>query len=156
MKTKIGGIIQITNLARISLICLPGQDRAAAELLESFGRNHINVQFIVQCRDRNKNNLLVLCVDRDDLERVHTVLRSLPSDLGNDIYQIDPQVTCLGVYGPDFRIRPSLAGELLGTLESSGIDIQAISTSLSTFSMIIPANQIDQALALIHQNYDLP
>ena len=156
MKTKIGGIVQISNLARISLAFSPEQVRIVGELFENFGQDEINVQFIIQCRDGNENDLLVFCVDRDDQYRVQNILHTLNASREISFYEVDPRVTCLGVYGPDFRIRPGLAGHLMGTLESSGIDIQAISTSLSTFSMVIPSNQVDQALAIIHQKFDLP
>lgn len=156
MKTKIGGILQIANLARVSLAFSPEQARFVGQLFENFGREQINVQFIVQCRDGSKTDLLIYCVDRDDLEKVQGLLCSLPFSREISFYEVDAPVTCLGVYGPDFRIRPGLAGHLLGTLEASGIDIQAISTSLSTFSMVIPSHQVEQALAVIFQNYDLP
>jgi aspartate kinase len=156
LKKKIGGIVEIANLARISLACSPEQARIVGELFENFGQDQINVQFIIQCRDGSENDMLVFCVDRDDQDRVQAILHSIHSNQKIKFYEVDPHVSCLGVYGPDFRIHPGLAGHLLGTLESSGIDIQAISTSLSTFSMVIPSSQVDNALAVIHQNFDLP
>ena len=156
MKTKIGGIVQTAHLARISLACSPEQAQIAGDLLEALGHAHINVQFIIQCRDRNENDLMVFCVDLDDRVGAQQILRSLQDDRAISFFEVDPQVTCLGIYGPDFRIRAGLAGYLLRSLEADEIDIQAISTSLSTFSMVIPSSQVDQALAIIHQNFDLP
>jgi aspartate kinase len=155
-KIKIGGIIQKSPLTRFQLwggmsaTCLP------AELLEALGKANINVEFIVQCAGQDHTNSLVVCVDQDDQDKTLNILNQVQSDLKIDAMEIDPNVTSIGIYGPDFRIKAGLAGSFLRALDSAGISIQAISTSLSTFTVLIPASQINKAVATIQEVFELP
>lgn len=161
-KIKIGGIIQNTNLVRISLTCLAGNliaqsdSTAYAALLESLGNAHINVDFIVHGSHQDQDELLIFCVSKDDWESTQRIIHNFQANHDITNITIDQNVASMGIYGPDFRIKPGLAGVLIKTMHSAGIRIQSISTSLSTFTMIIPADQADRALAAIHQEFELP
>lgn len=161
-KIKIGGIIQNANLVRISMTCLANNpavqsnSTAFAALLESLGSAHISVDFIVHGSHQDQDELLVFCVSQDEWDETQRILQDFQTD--HDIKQItiNHNVASIGIYGPDFRIKPGLAGALIKIMHSAGVTIQSISTSLSTFTMIIPANQSERALAAIHQEFELP
>jgi aspartate kinase len=161
-KIKIGGIIQNTNLVRISLTCVAGNPTAKSDsaayavLLESLGNAHISVDFIVHGSHQDQDELLIFCVRKDDWDNTQRIIQNFQAN--HDITNItaDLNVTSIGIYGPDFRIKPGLAGALIKTIHSAGVTIQSISTSLSTFTMIVPADQADRALAAIHQEFELP
>jgi aspartokinase len=151
----IGGIAHSPGLVLISLINRSGDTEVAARLLEEFGWAEINIQFIVQCNNQ-EGKQVVFCVDEDDFERTNQLIQSFAEHQLIDILEINHSVTCLGIYGPDFRLRSGLAGAFLRTLHSANLTIQAISTSISTFSVVIPSNQASQALAAIHESFRIP
>lgn len=100
--------------------------------------------------------MLVFCVDRVDQAGTMDIVHTIQSTYEFHILDIDPQVTSIGIYGPDFRIQPRLASAFLGALDTAGVDVQAISTSISTFSVIVPSVQADLALSAIDQVFELP
>ena len=155
-KIKLGGIIQHTNLVRINLTCPSNQANGYGRLLAALGEANINVQFLVQILEPNNIELLLLCIDKDAQPRTLQIIDSLQDSHNLQIDSIDPDVTTIGIYGPDFRLRPGLAGALLEVLHTTSIPVQAISTSLSTFSVIIPSQQVEQAFSAIHQVFELP
>jgi aspartate kinase len=161
-KIKIGGIIHNTNLVRISLTCRAGNlttqsdSTVYAALLESLGNAHISVDFIVHGSNPDQDELLIFCVSKDDWENTQRIIQNFHTDHNIKNITIDQNVASIGIYGPDFRIKPGLAGSLIKTMHSAGVGIQSISTSLSTFTMIIPADQVDRALTAIHQVFELP
>ena len=151
----IGGIAHSPGLVLISLINHSGDTEVAVRLLEELGWAEINIQFIVQCSNQ-KGKQVVFCVDEDDFARTNHLIQSFAERQLIDILEINHSVTCLGIYGPDFRLRSGLAGAFLRTLHSANLTIQAISTSISTFSVVIPSNQASQALAAIHARFQIP
>lgn len=149
-KIKISGIVQNAPLARLSLTSAPGQPEAG-DLLAKWGQAGINAQFIVQCLDDHANNHLAVCVAPRDLERA---IASIEQPGVAVSYAAN--VACVGIHGPDFRLRPGIAGAFLAALAQAGIAVQAISTSISTVSAIIAADRLPDAIAAIQQNFELP
>ena len=76
IKTRIGGILKNSTLARISVIGLPDRPGMAAMILGALGNAHINVEFIIQCIDLNQQDHFVLCIERDDLSAALRVVEA--------------------------------------------------------------------------------
>jgi len=155
-KIKIGGVVKSFDLALFHLESDTSQTNATAELLAAFGKADINIQFIVQCQDEGQRDLIVFCIGQKDQDVARDLIGALQARHKVNLVQIDPHVACLGIYGPDFRIRSGLGGTFLGILHAAGIAVQAISTSISTFSVVIPHDQMNRALAAIGQVFELP
>jgi aspartate kinase len=155
-KIKLGGIMQNAHLARISMMGVPGRVDTAAVLLNTFAQAGLNVQFIVQCIDQRHDDHLVVCVDRDDLDRSLDLICRVQAELCAVSVGYDPQVASLGIFGPDFRERPGIAGTFFAALQSAGIHIQAISTSISTCTVIIAADRLQDAVGAIKRTFELP
>lgn len=155
-KIKIGGILQNAHLARISVMGVPDRPGTAAALLAAFGQTAINVQYIVQCIDQNNQDYIVLGVDRDDLETALRLACAVQQELCAATVTFDPQVASLGIFGPDFRERAGIAATMFSALAAVGINIQSISTSISTVSVLIAADRLDEAVAAIQNAFELP
>ena len=155
-KVKIGGILQNDHLARISVMGVPGRLDAAAGLLQAFSQSGLNVQFIVQCIDQREDDHIVLCVDRDDLDRALDVVGRVEAELGARVVSHTPRVASAGIFGPDFRERPGLAGTFFAALTASGVRVQAISTSVSTCTVVIAADRLPDAVSAIQRVFELP
>jgi aspartate kinase len=155
-KVKIGGILKNDHLARISVMGVPDRPGTAAALLAVFGETGINVQFIVQCIDQHEQDHIVLCVDRSDLEVALRLACEVQAELCATTISFDPEVASLGIYGPDFRERPGIAGSMFSALAARSINIQAISTSVSTVTVIISADRVNDGVAAIQDTFELP
>ncbi len=155
-KIKIGGVLSNDHLARISVMGIPDRPGTAAALLKALGEARINVQFIAQCIDLHDNDHIVLCVDRDDLDRTLTAVCEVEAALCAAGVSHDPHAASIGIVGPDFRERPGIAGLFFASLAEAGINIQAISTSISTVTAIIATHCMPDAITAIERVFDLP
>lgn len=155
-KIRIGGIMQNAHLSLLNVTAVPDRPGIAASILGELGRRSINVQFIVQCVDQNKQDQVAVCVDRDDgqsaLEAVNLVAPELKA--GRVISY--PEVAIVSIFGPDFRERPGIAGTMFDALAANGINIMAISTSISTVSCVIESDALETALESLRETFDLP
>ena len=155
-KVKIGGVIRNSNLAKVGVMGIPDRPGVAGAILSALGGEGINVEFIVQCIDLSSHDHVVFCVARDDLDAALSVLEGIKLRLGAKEVIHEPEVGIVSIFGPDFRERPGIAGAMFNALASVGINILAISTSISTVSCVIDAKRISEAVRVIEQSFDMP
>ncbi len=155
-KIKIGGIIQNKNLAQISLLNLTNQPEVAGQIFSLLGREGINVQFIVQAAETAEKGHIVFCIDQKDLEKTIDILRKKPC--GGESQQIIPYhpVAIVSIFGPHFREKPAIAGRMFSALSAAGVNILAISTSISTLSCVIPESLLSVAVQVLSETFELP
>lgn len=155
-KVKIGGIMSNGGLAKVGVMSVPDRPGVAAAILNRLGEQGVNVQFIVQCIDLENRDHVVLCVGRDDLQPTLEALEAVKEEIGAQKIIHNPEVGIVSVFGPDFRERPGIAAEVFQTLASEGINILAISTSISTVSCVIAEELLDQAAEVLGETFILP
>jgi aspartate kinase len=155
-KIRIGGIMQNAHLALVNVTAVPDRPGIAAAILNSLGSRSVNVQFIVQCIDQNHQDQVALCVDRDDLSLSLQLVEHLAPGLPAGKVVAQPEVAIVSIFGPDFRERPGIAGTMFKALADRGVNILAVSTSISTVSCVIEFERLDAALLALRETFDLP
>lgn len=156
-KIKIGGILCHENLTllRIQGISSRRLD-AETRLLAEFGAHKVNIQFIVQLIDQNGKGQLTLAVDREDTRSAFDLAIQFQKQISANSVKLKTKIASLGIYGPDFRIRPGIAGNFLKCLSEHNIQIFAISTSVSTCSALILESEVSKAKAALETSFLLP
>jgi aspartate kinase len=155
-KIKIGGIIKSTGLSQIGVMCIPGQPGTAGQIMHSLHDAGINVEFIVQLADVDGTDHVVFCVDEAMLANTLEVLEDVRRMIGAQAIVQNQNVAIISVFGPDFRERPGIASSMFSALGAHGINILAISTSISTLSCVISSESLDDASTAIYEAFDLP
>lgn len=154
-KIKIGGIIQNKNLAQISMLNLTNQPEVAGQIFSLLGREGINVQFIVQATEALAKTHIVFCIDQKDLEKTIDILNKPFWGESQQIIPYHP-VAIVSIFGPHFREKPAIAGKMFSALSAAGINILAISTSISTLSCVIPESLLSLAVQVLSETFELP
>jgi len=155
-KIKIGGIIQNTSLAEVGVLGIPDRPGTAAAILGALGKAKINVQFVVQCIDMSHRDHVVFCVHEDDLDATLEIMNEVKEYICAECVVSQPQVAIVSIFGPDFRERPAIAGTMFEALAAQGINILAISTSISTVSCVIDSERMADAVTALKETFDLP
>ena len=153
---KIGGIMQSTDLSMVGVMSAPDRPGIASSIMDSLGQNGVNVEFIVQCIDLNDLSNIVFCVKETAVERALSLLKEVQQEIGARRVVVTRDVAILSIFGPDFRQRPGIAGAMFSTLAERGINILAISTSISTVSCLIVADRLADAVQAIRESFELP
>jgi aspartate kinase len=155
-KTQIGGIMHSDGLAMIGVLAIPSRPGTAGKILSVMGDSSINVQFIVQTVDREGNDHVVFCVDREDLDTALELLAATKEEVAAQAIVHDASVGLVSIFGPDFRQRPGIAGEMFAALGQADINIKAISTSISTISCVIQATHVPEAVKTLQDTFEMP
>ncbi|MFP3897095.1 MAG: ACT domain-containing protein [Anaerolineales bacterium] len=155
-KIKVGGILEFRNLCLIGVMSAPDKPGLVAHIFQTLGEEKLNAQFIVQSIDLNDESHVQFCVAMEDMERTLAFLQPVAKELGARKITHIPSVAILSVFGPDFRERPGIAGVAFDALARVGINILAVSTSISTISSVIKDSDFDDALQALHHSFAFP
>jgi len=153
---KIGGIMQNANLSQVGVMSVPDRPGVAGTALRALGQAGINVQFIVQCIDLQNRDHIICCVAQEEGSKAVAALEKIKEQLGAQEVVLVPDVAVVSIFGPDFRQIPGIAGRMFSSLASVGINILAISTSISTLSCVIQADKLDAAMRALSETFELP
>jgi aspartokinase len=155
-RIKIGGIIQYRNLAKIGVMSIPDRPGVAGAIFSALGDSGINIPFIVHTIDLHDLDNIVICVAREDLSAALEVLDTVRETVGAEEIVYDGEVGIVSMFGPHFGERPGIAGVMFSAMASAGINILAISTSISSTSCLLDADDMDDAVQVLEETFELP
>lgn len=155
-KVKIGGIIQSKELAQVGVMSMLDQPGLAGKIFSALGKEGINIQFIVQTVDLHGRGNAIFCIDQKDLKETVKVLNRIQPFVGSEKVIHHSPVGIISIFGPHFREKPSIAGTMFSALGDAGINILAISTSISTLSCVVEEKLLPQAVQAISEAFELP
>jgi len=155
-KVKVGGIMASSGLATVSILSLPNRPDVAGTVLHALGRRNINIEFVVHNLDLEGNGNMIFCIDQKDLEAALAVLEGVKPLIEAKGISYHPNVVVVSVFGPHFRERPMISGLMFNTLGTAGINVLAISTSISSCSCLIQADQAEDAIRALHETFEAP
>jgi len=155
-KIKVGGIMAASGLATVSILSLPDRPDVPGVILHAMGGRNINIEFVVHNVDIEGNGNMTFCIDQKNLEVALETLEGVKTLIEAKGISYHPNVATISVFGPHFRERPMISGLMFNALGTAGINVMAISTSISSCSCVIEAEQIDNAMRALHETFDAP
>ena len=155
-RIKVGGIMANASLATVSIHSLPDRPDVTGVVLRALGQRNINIEFIVHNLDIEGNGNMTFCIDQKNLESALEVLEGIKALIEAKGISYHPNVAVISVFGPHFRERPMISGLMFNTLGETGINVLAISTSISSCSCLIQADQIEDAMRVLHETFEAP
>jgi aspartokinase len=155
-KIKIGGIMAHSGLATVSILSFPDRPDIPGVILHAVGNQNINIEFIVHDIDVEGNGNMTFCIDQKYLEVALEVLDDMKPLVEARGISYHPNVATISVFGPHFRERPMISGLMFNALGTAGINVLAISTSISSCSCVIQADQTEDAMRTLHETFDAP
>lgn len=154
-KMRVGGVQVYQDLAMISILGTPHGPGMAGVVLETLGAAGINAEFISCCPDSGGGDNIVVCVHRSRLTDALDALGPAQARLSPVGMATTEGLVGLAVFGPHFREIPAVAGHIFRALADAGINIVAISTSVSSVTSVFDATMLEPALASLHRRFDI-
>ena len=151
-----GGMLQFRDLCLIGVMSAPDRPGVGAAIFRALGQAEINAQFIVQCIDLRNRSHVLFCVAEEDAEATLAQITPVAEALEAEQVREEHHAALVAVFGPDFRVRPGIASAAFGALAGRGINILAISTSISTVSCVIHDRDYALAEEALREVFALP
>ena len=154
-RMQVGGVQIYQNLGMISILGTPHGPGMAGVVLEALGEAGINVEFISCCPDSAGGDDIVLCVERSRMQTALRALDAARSMIRPVGVKTQEGLVAVAVFGPHFREIPAVAGRIFRAFADAGVNILAISTSVSSVTSVFEESRLDPALASLRKRFDL-
>lgn len=150
------GILEFRGLAEIGLIAMPDHPGLASTVLASLSERQINTPFVVELTDPGGTSHIALCVRERDLDQALEALAELADRLHAQRVVHRRGVAVAAVHGPHFRERPGCGAAACAAIAKEGVNILAISTSLSSIACMVDGAELAATVRSLQRTFELP
>jgi len=140
------------NRKVVKIILRGVRDRpgVAAEVFELLAARGINVELIVAGpASKGKTDIAFLILE----SQTHFIKESediLLEEIGGTAINYDPKVALIVFYGSkELSKKPGVAARIFNILAEAGVNIEMVSTSLDSISIVVREHGLDRAIAAI-------
>jgi len=153
----ITGVAGDTSEAKITVVGVPDVPGKAARIFTIVAETDANIDMIVQNVSAAATGLtdISFTVPKSDAHKVITALTAHQDEVGFASLQHDDQIGKLAVVGAGMRTNPGVSAKLFTALSEAGINIEMISTSEIRVSVVTRADQLDEAVRVVHAAFGL-
>ena len=153
----ISGVAHDRSEAKITVAGLPDAVGRAAQIFEIIANADINIDMIVQNASRVMNGRtdLSFTLPMSDGPTAVRALTAVKDELGYEQILYNDQIGKVSVIGVGMRTHPGVTSTFFRALADSGINLQMISTSEIRISVVVDADQVDEAVRVAHTAFGL-
>ncbi len=151
----VSGIAFDRNQAKLSMIEVPDRPGIAAEIFGALAKVGVNVDMIIQATAQNGTNDISFTVPQGELKKALATLEPVKVDLKARAVLHEAGVGKVAVVGVGMRSHPGVAARMFKALADKKINIQMISTSEIKISCIVAKDQVDAAVKVLHDAFEL-
>jgi aspartokinase len=155
-RVEAGGLIYKDHIGMVGLIGIPTHPGIGGRYFSELADSGIHVELIVNLFDGDKYDHILVCVDRDDLNATIEITERVHRIIGSKSVIHDEKVALVCISSLDFDESQVIAGHMFKSLGDNDINIQGISTSVSSVTCMIESKDLDQALSVLRKAFILP
>ena len=152
-KMLISGVAKDTNVARISITCIPDKPGLAFKLFSKLSARDINVDIILQSIGRNSTKDITFTVPKDKGAEAKEIVTKFAQSIGANEVIYDDNIAKVSMVGAGMESHPGVASTMFEALYDRQINIQMISTSEIKVSVLIDKRDADLAVEAIHDKF---
>jgi aspartate kinase len=151
----ISGIAHDTSEAKVTIVGVPDQPGVAARVFRPLADAEVNVDMIVQNASTDGRTDIFFTLPKDDLIRTEELLNKLATEVGARRVETDTDIAKVSLIGAGMKSNPGVAAAMFDALADAGINIEIISTSSIRISCVIRAAEVEKAVRVIHDRFEL-
>ena len=155
-RVEAGGLIYKEHIAMVGLIGIPTHPGIGGRYFTKIADLGIHVELIVHLFDGSEYDHILVCVDKDDLEEALDITTKIHENIGSKSVIHDANIALVCISSMDFDENQKIAGHMFKTLGDNDINIQGISSSVSSVTCMISADDLDKAITVLRDAFVLP
>lgn len=154
-RMMISGVAADKNVARISVIGIPDVPGKAFSLFNLLSQEDINVDIILQSIGREGTKDISFTVSEDKADEAVNILKENLGRLEAESVTCFKDVAKVSIVGAGMTSNPGIATKMFEGLYNANVNIRMISTSEIKISVLIDEEQVENAVAAIHDQFRL-
>ena len=151
----VSGVTYNNNEVKFTLLGVPDEPGVASRIFSELADVGINIDMIIQNIHYEDVNDITFTIDHEDFEQAHSILEKLKDHLNYRELISDVNVAKVSIVGAGMSTNPGVAARMFEALGRDNINIEMISTSEIKVSCLIEEDEANQAVAAIHNEFEL-
>jgi aspartate kinase len=143
------------DVSKITLEGVPDRPGIAAEIFGTLGSKGFNVELVVSTGGAGGRADISFAVNRAEEEAILRALETIRDEAGARSLNANSSVALVSIVGQHLSTEPGIAGRMFSALSKSGINIEVISTSMSSVTCLIDEASVDRALEALRSEFGL-
>ena len=153
----ISGVAHDRSEAKITIVGVPDKVGEAATIFEAVADAEINLDMIVQNVSAAATNRtdISFTLPKADGRRALEALSDIQNRVGFESLRYDDGIGKVSLIGAGMRSHPGVSARFFSALAAAGVNIEMISTSEIRISVVVREDDVDLAVASVHEAFDL-
>ncbi len=144
-----------TNVAKITLHSVPDKPGIAADIFGRLGNEGFNVEQVVSGISYKGKVDISFAVAEKELDAIETLLQKVMQEMGAERISHTTSVALVSIAGHQLVQTPGIAGKMFNALSKAGINIDIISTSMSSVTCMIPQDKTKEAVSALRKEFEV-
>lgn len=144
-----------TSEAKMTVAGVPDQPGIAAKVFRELADVGVDVDMIVQNVSAHGVTDISFTVPHAEVEKATPIVSAVAGDIGAGGVNSDHEVGRVSLVGAGMKSNPGIAARMFETLAENDINIDMISTSAIRISCVIRESQVEEAVNLLHEHFEL-
>ncbi len=151
-KMLIRGVTKDTDVARISVVGMKDIPGNAFKMFSRLAQKGINIDVILQSVGRDGTKDISFTCSKGCAEDAVAILKDI-FDMEGAVVSSDTTIAKVSIVGAGMQSHSGTASKMFGALYEAGININMISTSEITISVLIDKEYADKAVSAVHKAF---
>jgi aspartate kinase len=143
------------DVAEVIIQNVPDNPGIAADIFGALGARGLNVELVISSPGKRNRANIAFAVSEKDVDAAIEVLNNMKDVLQFDSISSRSDIAILTLSWHMLSGQPGSGGRLFSALSRAGINIEAISTSLSSISCMVKVSQINEAEKVLKQEFNI-
>lgn len=148
-------VVSNTKVARVTLHAVDDRPGISAELFGHLGDQGFNVELVSSNIVSKGKADISFVVAEEELPAVLVLMDSLKRTTNARDVSHDSKVGLVSVSGHGLLQKPGIAGKMFKALSDTGINIQMISTSLSSITCMVSDQALEDAVRCLEKEFEV-
>ncbi len=154
-KAIVSGVTHDLSEAKFTIRDVPDTAGVAATVFGAMADANLAVDMIIQNLSEQGYTDISFTSPKADAARTEEVMRKIVEDLGARELIVADDIAKVSIIGAGMKVNSGVAAKMFRTLADGDINISMISTSDIRTSVVIPADEAERAVRLLHTAFGL-
>lgn len=151
----ISGVAHDRSEAKITVRHVPDRPGVAASLFAPLAEEGVNVDMIVQNVSSEGHTDISFTVPKDMTDKARAVTEKIAGEMGAGAVDVDLDIGKVSLVGAGMKTHSGVAATVFSALAKAEINLEMISTSTIRISCVVREEQLDEAVRVLHEAFQL-
>jgi aspartate kinase len=151
----ISGIASDSSEAKVTILGVPDQPGVAGRVFRPLADAGIHIDMIVQNVSAAGRSDISFTLPQSDLPVAEPVLDMIAKLVDAQGHTYESDIGKVSLVGAGMRSNPGVAADMFEALADAGINIEIISTSSIRISCVVRGADLDRAVQVLHDRFEL-